>query len=142
MIIKKAGCILINKTEKKIALVYRVRKKDYTFPKGHLERGETLKQCAIRETREETGHDCDLISDNEIAVLRFTNSIGEKIENYFYLAIDDGIYEEKIEEEDKEILVWKNIEEVEEVLSYQNLKEFWLTIKEKIIEEIFDNEKI
>ena len=50
----KAGCILINQKNKKIALVYRQKQKDYSFPKGHLEDGESLIECAIRETAEET----------------------------------------------------------------------------------------
>ena len=59
MIIKKAGCILVNLENKKIALV--LRKGDYSFPKGHLEDGETIKECAIRETIEETGHEVEIL---------------------------------------------------------------------------------
>ena len=44
MKVKKAGCILINKKTKKIGLVYRIKHKDYSFPKGHLEKNETLKE--------------------------------------------------------------------------------------------------
>lgn len=52
--IKKAGCVLINFETNDIALVYR--DEHYSFQKGHLEIGETLQECAIRETKEETGH--------------------------------------------------------------------------------------
>ena len=48
--IEKAGTILINK--RMIGLIYRDNYDDYTFPKGHLEKDETLKECAIRETNE------------------------------------------------------------------------------------------
>ena len=44
MKVKKAGCILINKKTKEIGLVYRIKHKDYSFPKGHLEKNETLKE--------------------------------------------------------------------------------------------------
>ena len=38
----KAGCILTDRNNKKIALVYREKNSDYTFPKGHLEKGESI----------------------------------------------------------------------------------------------------
>lgn len=38
-----------------VLLVYRKRYRDWSFPKGKLDPGETLPQAAVRETREETG---------------------------------------------------------------------------------------
>ncbi len=35
----------------------------WSFPKGHLDPGETAKQAAVRETREETGISAELLSD-------------------------------------------------------------------------------
>lgn len=125
--IKKAGCILINLSNKEIALV--CREGGYSFPKGHLEDGETLKECALRETMEETGHKCHLIGTKEISVIHYNNSKGEKVENYFYLAIDDGITNEEINEKDKEKTEWIKYFDVENTLSYQNLKDFWNEIK-------------
>ena len=52
MIVQKAGCILLNYDKQKIALV--CRNNEYSFPKGHLEENETIQECAIRETIEET----------------------------------------------------------------------------------------
>ena len=46
----KAGCFLINRETKEIALIYRKKQNDYSFPKGHVEDGESLKEAAIRET--------------------------------------------------------------------------------------------
>lgn len=37
--------------------------KVWTFPKGHLEPGETPEAAAIREVAEETGWDCEIKSD-------------------------------------------------------------------------------
>ena len=45
MLVKKAGTILINSTTKEIALVYRDKHKDMSFPKGHLEKGETFEEA-------------------------------------------------------------------------------------------------
>lgn len=127
----KAGCILINKELKKIGLVYRKKLNDYSFPKGHLEENETLSECAVRETTEETGRDCKLISDKEIGVIEYTNYEGQ-IKTYMFLAFDKGKTNKKIAEKDKEELVWVNYNEVESKLSYQNIKDFWNKVKEKV----------
>lgn len=129
-IVKKAGCILINLQEKEIALV--CRNGEYSFPKGHLENGETLVECAIREAKEETGHDCHLASNKELLKIYYSNPKGENVENYFYLAIDDGITNDEIDEKDKEQTKWVKYSEVESMLSHQNLKDFWNEIKHEV----------
>jgi len=43
------------------------------FPKGHVEEGETEFETAIRETKEETGIDVEIISDK-----RFVNTYSPK----------------------------------------------------------------
>ena len=53
----KAGCILIDKETKKIALIYRDYRDDYSFPKGHVENDESESETAIREIKEETNID-------------------------------------------------------------------------------------
>lgn len=135
--IQKAGCILINLANKEIALVYRDG--GYSFPKGHLENGETLAECAIRETKEETGHNCHLFENKEISIIHYNNSKGDNIENYFYLAIDEGITSDEIKESDREITEWIKYSEVENTLSYQNLKDFWNEIKFKV-KRVMNNE--
>ncbi|MFI0943933.1 NUDIX hydrolase [Streptomyces sp. NPDC021020] len=43
-----------------IALIHRPRYDDWSLPKGKLKRGEGFAAAALRETREETGLDCEL----------------------------------------------------------------------------------
>lgn len=43
-----------------VALVHRPHREDWTFPKGKVDPGETLEDCARREVAEETGFDCRL----------------------------------------------------------------------------------
>ena len=49
----KGGCVLLNKDKTKVALVVR-KENEYSFPKGHVEKGEKIIDCALRETEEET----------------------------------------------------------------------------------------
>ena len=131
MKILKAGTVLQNK---EICLVYNKDDKSYAFPKGHLEKDETLQECAIRETEEETGHTCSLINEKEIGILKYVTPAGEDVELHLYLAKDTGIVTRKINPKDKEETLWIDIEKVEEKILYQDLKELWLNMKNNINE--------
>ena len=123
----KAGTILVNLESKKIALVYRKDKIGYEFPKGHLEEGETLVECAIRETEEETGRKNHI--EEELETVRYITSKGEDVELHFYLSIDDGEIDRTIAEEDKEEIKWFSVDEVAEKLIFENLMRFWSNSK-------------
>lgn len=43
-----------------VVLVHRPAREDWSFPKGKLDEGETLEDCALREVLEETGLVCRL----------------------------------------------------------------------------------
>ena len=132
MKVKKAGTILINLNNKKIGLIYRKKHDDYSFPKGHLEKGDTIQECAVRETEEETGKKNHLINEKEIDIIRYVNPLGEDIECYYYLAIDDGESEKEIKKDLKEKLVWISPEDVNEKLSYDNLKILWRKVQSEV----------
>lgn len=138
MSIKKAGTILINLENKKIGLVYRDEQEDYSFPKGHLEEGETLTECAVRETEEETLRKNHLINNKVVAIDRYSSGKEKNVETYYYLAIDDGETSKDIPQKDREELVWKNLEEVSDLLTYNNLKEMWTNIKDKVTSIIYE----
>jgi 8-oxo-dGTP pyrophosphatase MutT (NUDIX family)/phosphohistidine phosphatase SixA len=56
-LIRAAGCIVwrYGNREPEVLLVHRPRLKDWSFPKGKLNRGETPIAAAVREVEEETG---------------------------------------------------------------------------------------
>lgn len=132
MITKKAGAILLNLERKQVALVYREQDNSYSFPKGHLEKGETLAECAIRETEEETLRANHLLFNKEIAVISYTSAIGENVENHMFISIDDGPTSKDIPLCDREIFEWVDYENVGNKLTFQNLINFWNNIKELI----------
>ena len=125
----KAGSILIDTEKRKIALVYRENLDDYSFPKGHLEDSETLIECAIRETEEETKRSC-VVLDNEPFLLSYVTSSGEDVTVYFYLCRDNGKSDN--DSEDTHPTIWVDYDKVYDKLSYDNLKDFWLQLKDRV----------
>ena len=120
---KKAGCILLSLETKCIALIYRDRQNDYSFPKGHLEKGEDYKTCAIRETAEETKRVARVLDEYPPYIERYTTPRGEKCVCYMYIAIDDGASDNT--SADTHDVVWTPFENVEKVVSYESLRTMW-----------------
>ena len=126
--IKKAGTILINKETKKVALVKRKKHNDISFPKGHVEENESLIECAVRETIEETGRKCRIIMDDPIYIMKYKNKEGN-VEVYHFLAEDLGNISNNIDEE----LIWVDIDKVNNCLTYDSLKEMYNKIYDTIL---------
>ena len=112
MDIKKSGCILIDFNNKKIGLVYRNKHNDYSFQKGHKEEGETLEECALRETEEETGRICEIIKLKELPPLNYVDSAGDNSQVNFYLARDLKQTQKKFNANLVHELVWVSVAEV------------------------------
>ncbi len=128
--VKKAGCILLNPENKSIALVFRENKQDYSFPKGHLESGETLVECAIRETAEETKFDCELLEEDPIYFETYITPKGEDVEMYYYISKYTGLSDNN--SEDTHPTFWVPFDEVYDKLSYDSLKNVWNNVKDKV----------
>lgn len=120
----KAGCVLLSKDKTKVALVIR-KENEYSFPKGHKEKNEKLIECALRETEEETGRKLKLLTNHYTKQKYFTEKEGN-ITVYMYYVIDDGETNKNINDYDKEKTIWIDIDKVYDILTYDNLKKFWL----------------
>lgn len=136
--INKAGTILVNIENKMIGLVYREKYNDFSFPKGHIEKNETLLECALRETEEETGHVCIPIKETPIGVNEYIDALGQQVNVYMFLAKDIGETCKEIDVKDKEELVWVEFDDVDNKLTYDKLKDFWICIKERVYNELFE----
>jgi len=127
-----AGSVVFRKENGRtlFLLVYSKRNKNWGFPKGHLEEGETEIDAGLRETREETGLRELELKDGfkeEITYVAVSNrgaSKGQKIEKrvtYFLC----GTSEKDINTDDYEIggHEWLDFTEAEKRLSFISTKE-------------------
>ena len=128
--VKKAGCILINRKDNTIALVYRKKYNDYSFPKGHLEEGETIEECALRETAEETKHVARFLEKDPIHISKYITPNGEDVELFYFIAEDSGPSDNA--STDTHPTFWVAIDKVEGMLTYDRGKVAWRSIKEKV----------
>ena len=128
--IKKAGCILIDFNSEKIALIFRENRNDYSFPKGHCEKGESLVETALRETAEETKRDAKLLSEIPAVIEHYVDSVGDKCVCHYFLAKDIGKSDNTCT--DTHTLIWTDIEKVEEILTYSTQKKWWEKIKSQV----------
>lgn len=60
---RSCGAVVFCETDgKRQYVLVREREGFWSFPKGHMEAGETARETALREIREETGLDVELIA--------------------------------------------------------------------------------
>lgn len=67
-----------------LLVIHRTVQKDHTFPKGKLDPGESLPQCAVRETWEETGVSVALGAP--LGVTRYDLANGKSKEVHYWAA--------------------------------------------------------
>ena len=120
------GCVIFDKaTHSKVLIVYEKNRNFWGFPKGHIEKGETEVQTALREVKEEVGIDVKVLDE------KYRYAINYIIEDkqidktsIFYIAepIDDNI---KITNQEAEIedSKWVTVEEAYKLLTFENSKE-------------------
>jgi 8-oxo-dGTP diphosphatase len=117
-----AGGIVFNKNREVLLInnaAMRDPKKSYWgFPKGHINEGESSKDAAIREVKEETGIEVDVIEKIGDSKYVFTVS-GEKIFKVvimFLMRYASG--EIKIQEEELLGAEWVSVEDAQKKLSF------------------------
>ena len=95
-----------------------------SFPKGHVEEGETEEDTAIRETYEETGVIVKIKENSPRFMVSYpvNNTIKDVI---FFFA--DVIDDKNIRPQDTEVkeVIWQDIKKVRESLVYENAQKMW-----------------
>jgi 8-oxo-dGTP diphosphatase len=118
ILIQAAGCVLWRRSsahQLQLALVYRPKWADWSWPKGKLKRGETHEEAARREVLEETGHTCRLGA--ELPSARYIDHQDRPKEvRYWAAEATGGAFEPNEEVSD---LVWLTPDEAPERLTHE-----------------------
>lgn len=113
------GIIFYNgKQNTKILLVKNTNGKYWSFPKGHIEQGETEKETAAREIKEETGLDVDIKKDfREVSDYCPFGKIRKHVVFFLAQAFTDDV---KIQEEEIAEYIWVDFQQARKICSYDN----------------------
>lgn len=115
---KSCGCIVID--EGKVLLIKQT-KGHWGLPKGHVEENETEEETALREVKEETNYDVEIIGDHRFVERYITDTKIDK-EVVYFIAKKVGGNAEKQEAEVTDIK-WCSFDEAIDTVTFDNLKE-------------------
>jgi 8-oxo-(d)GTP phosphatase len=114
-----AGGIVMD-SEGRVLVVHRAHYDDWSFPKGGVDKGETIEQAALREVREEAGLECRIIrrlSDTHYLYTTHKGAKRPKVVHYFLMEITGGqLFTDGTETDEA---IWCSPAEAENRLSYQ-----------------------
>ena len=114
---KSCGCIVIDHHQ--VLLIQQVQG-HIGFPKGHVEAGESEQETAIRETREETNLEVQIIGDNRYQE-QYSPEEGIVKDVVYFLAQKVGGVEKRQEEEVSKIM-WVDLEDAEDYITFDGSK--------------------
>lgn len=120
-----AGGVVFRKKDGKIEIL--VIKDSYgrnAFPKGHVEKGETIEQAAIRETAEEVNLS-DLKSIKKLGAINFWYTYqGERIYKTIHYFLVESLDSNAEPEASREIqgCYWLPLDKLNELETYKDLK--------------------
>lgn len=123
---KSCGAFVLDND--KVLVIKQKKLGNYGFPKGHMEPNETEKETSIREVKEETGVDIEIISDKRYFISYPKDENTNKEVVYFLAKLKNKDNEKNQEEEISEIL-WLNINDVQNIITFENMKALWIEAK-------------
>ena len=118
---KSCGTIIID-SNKRVLLV-KQKLGWVGFPKGHMEQGETEMETARRETKEETNLDVIVDEKKRYTISYITSTQIDK--EVVYFRAKPISYSLLPQEAEIAEIIWVDIDEAKQYLSFDNLKQLW-----------------
>jgi 8-oxo-dGTP pyrophosphatase MutT (NUDIX family) len=119
-VVRAAGAVLAN--DGCIAVVHRPKYDDWTLPKGKHEPGEDDETAALREVREETGHEG--VIERDLGVVEYPVNQGgrvrRKVVRYYAMRVAGGEFTPHREIDG---MRWLTPQEARDLLTYERDRE-------------------
>ncbi len=119
---KSCGALIVRKSGEDYEMLLLKHKYGghWSFPKGHVEEGETEVQTALREVKEETGLSIELFDGFRQSVEYFPKPNVRKQVVYFFGYTHDG--NTKMQEEEISEIRWVPFVDAHKVVTFRNDK--------------------
>lgn len=118
---KSCGAIIIHKAAEnnyKVLLVKNHNGRYWSFPKGHVEKGETEEETAIREIKEETGLDVEIIdSFREVSDYCPFGKIKKRVVFFMAQTFSTKV---TVQKEEIDSFIWVDLFDVHNKCTYDN----------------------
>ena len=125
---KSCGCIILKDDE---VLLIKHNEGHWDFPKGHMEEGETEKQTAIREVKEETNMDVEIVFDKKYIANYIIEHKQVEKEVVYFIAKPLSI-ELKPQETEVSIVEWVKIDKAIDTITFDTSKNILKQVKKDL----------
>jgi 8-oxo-dGTP diphosphatase len=122
--IKAAGGVVVRERDgvKQIAVIHRPRHRDWSLPKGKLDKGESFEEAAVREVEEETGLRCEL--GRELRPVTYNDRRGRsKVVRYWLMTPLDKAKAKFKPNSEVDELRWLELDDATDLLDYEHDRE-------------------
>lgn len=110
--------------------VQRARHDDWSLPKGHIEKGESKEEAALREVKEETGIEARIVSElQEVVYFYKRPKQGLTRKSVYYYLMEALTYDLGGPNWEVSESLWVPMSEADDLLSYANDKQ---TVKQAL----------
>jgi len=120
-----AGGVVIQND--KVLLIYSALRNSYAFPKGTIDDGETKDTTALREVKEETGYDVEIVDFLGDLTFDFDSKDGiryRKTVSYYLMSVaNDNEPLANLQEGEDFINLWVPLEKAHDILTFDDSKE-------------------
>ena len=120
---KSCGSVIIRRKKELEVLIIRQNQGHWCFPKGHVEEGETERETALREVKEETGLDFRFINGFREET-HYSPREGVEKDVVWFIGTPTGGRLKRQKEEIAEIQ-WVSLVEASALLTYDNDKQMF-----------------